>query len=58
MPRGPADQPGMRHALAAIGIEERLLGARMAVERQGLARMRDVGRVHAHEAASIGVPPD
>ncbi len=49
-----ADQPGMRHALTAIGVEERLLGARMAVERQGPARMRDVGRVHAHEAASIG----
>ncbi len=35
-----ADQPGMRHASAAIGVEQRLLGLGMAEEDGGLARMR------------------
>ena len=47
----PADQPGMRHAAAAIGIEERVLGFDMAVEREGLARMRDCAVVRTHEAS-------
>ena len=47
MPRGAADQPGMRHAAAAIGVEQRLLGLGVAEERDGLARMRDVVAVVA-----------
>ena len=33
-----ADQPGMRHAAAAIGIEQRLLGLGMAEQRRCVAR--------------------
>ena len=35
-----ADQPGVRDAAAAIGVEQRLLGLGMAEQRGGLARMR------------------
>ena len=34
-----ADQPGMRHASRAIGVEHRLLGLGVTDERAGLARM-------------------
>ena len=36
--RAAADQPGMRHAPALIGVEQRLLGLGMAEQRVGLAR--------------------
>ena len=45
MPARPADQPGVRHAAAAIGVEQRLLGLGVAEQRERLARMRDLGRV-------------
>ena len=35
----PADQPGMRHAARAIGVEQRLLGLGVTDEFAGLARM-------------------
>ncbi len=49
-----ADQPRMRHASAAIGVEKRLLGFRLAVERNGFARMRDVALL-AHDATSCTI---
>ena len=53
----PADQPGVRDAAAAIGIEQRLLGLGMAEQHGGLARMRRLGIISrfvgAHEATSL-----
>ena len=40
MPCGAADQPGVRNAPAAIGIQQRHLGIAMAEPGGGLARMR------------------
>src|SRR5271169_6094584 len=51
-----ADQPGMRNAPAAIGVEQRRLGLAMPEQFRGFARMRycnllfDLARAHADGA--------
>src|SRR5689334_13960841 len=47
-----ADQPRVRHPAGTIGLEKRLLGLGVSVERKRLARMRNRGV--AHEAATNG----
>jgi len=51
-----ADQPGMRHAPAAVGVQHLLLGVGVAMEREDVARVRRfnrlaVARARAHDAA-------
>ena len=50
---GTAEQPGMRKAPAAIGVEQRLLRVAVAMESGGFTRVRRLGLlgvVIAHEA--------
>ena len=57
----PADQPGMRNAPAAIGVQQGHLGIAMAEQRRGFARMHsrdlrfDLTGAHAGLATIAGI---